>query len=105
MNQSPQIKPTFINSEDANPKGVENQLVEEADRWDPLGLADLGWGRPTWVASRWAPLRWVTFSCLLDPSQLGSAVEYAFYPDVLDILPLFPDKTLQKLVEFYQFKP
>jgi hypothetical protein len=42
MNQSPQIKPTLINSEDANPKAVENRLAEEADRWDPIGLADLG---------------------------------------------------------------
>jgi hypothetical protein len=56
---------------------------------------------PTWVGQpRWLlggpPLWWVTFSCLLDPSQLGSMVEYAFYPDVLDILPPFPDKPLQK---------
>jgi hypothetical protein len=47
MNQSPQIKPTLIYSEDANPKVVENWLAEEDDNWDPLGLADLGWGRPT----------------------------------------------------------
>jgi hypothetical protein len=94
MNQSPQIKPTLINGEDANPKPVENRLVEEADRWDPLGSIDLGWGRPTRVASRWAPLWWVVFSCLLDPSQLGFMVEYDFYPDVLDILPPFPDKPL-----------
>jgi hypothetical protein len=64
----------LINDEDANPKAVENQLAEEADKWDTLG--------------------WVIFSCLLDPFQLGSAVEYAFYPDVLDILPPFPDKPL-----------
>jgi hypothetical protein len=42
MNQSPHIKPTLINGEDANPKTVENRLAEEADRWDPLGSADLG---------------------------------------------------------------
>jgi hypothetical protein len=39
-------------------------------------------------------LRWVAFLFLLDPSQLGSTVEYAFYPDVLDILSSFPDKPL-----------
>jgi hypothetical protein len=79
----------LINGEDAKPKAVKNRLVEEANRWDLLGSADLGCGQPTWVASRW-----VTFSCLLDPSQLGSVVKYAFYPDVLDILPPFPDKPL-----------
>jgi hypothetical protein len=73
MNQSPQIKPALINGEDANPKAVENGLAKEADRWDPLGLADLG-------GFQVGPLQWVTFSCLLDPSQLGSAMEYAFYP-------------------------
>jgi hypothetical protein len=53
MNQSHQIKPTLINGEDANSKAVENRLEEEADRWGLLGSADLEWGRPTWVASRW----------------------------------------------------
>jgi hypothetical protein len=42
MNQSPQIKLTLINGEDANPKVVENRLAKEAGRWDPLGSADLG---------------------------------------------------------------
>jgi hypothetical protein len=87
MNQSPQIKPTLINGEDANPKAVENRLAKEANRWDPLGLLDL-------ACFQVGPLWWVVFSCLLDPSQLSSAVEYAFYPDVLDILPPFPDKPL-----------
>jgi hypothetical protein len=87
MNQSPQIKPTLINGEDANAKAVENRLAEEADRWDPLRSADLG-------GFQVGPLWWVAFSCLLDPFQLGSAMEYAFYPDVLDILPPFPDKPL-----------
>jgi hypothetical protein len=32
MNQSLRIKPTSINGKDKNPKAVENQLVEEADR-------------------------------------------------------------------------
>jgi hypothetical protein len=59
-----------------------------------VGSTNLGWGQPTWVASKWAPLQWVAFLCLLDPSQLGSAVKYAFYPDVIDILPSFPDKPL-----------
>jgi hypothetical protein len=89
MNQSPQIKLTLINDEDANPKTVENRLAEEADRWDSLRSADLG-------GFQVGPLWWATFSCLLDPSQLGSAVEYAFYPDVLDILPPFSNKSLQK---------
>jgi hypothetical protein len=44
MNQGPQIKPTLINDEDANPKVVENRLAKEADRWDPLGSANLEWG-------------------------------------------------------------
>jgi hypothetical protein len=43
-----------------------------------------------------APLWWVAFSCLLDPFQLGFTVEYAFYHDVLDILPPFPNRPLQK---------
>jgi hypothetical protein len=94
MNQSPQIKLTLINDEDANPKAVKNRLAVEADRWDPLWSVDLGWARLTWVAFRWAPLWWVTFSCLLDPSQLSFTVEYTFYPDILDILPSFPDKPL-----------
>jgi hypothetical protein len=42
MNQSPQIKPTLIDREDANPKVVENRLADETNRWDPLGSADLG---------------------------------------------------------------
>jgi hypothetical protein len=89
MNQSPQIKSTLINGEDANPKAVENRLAEETDRWDPLGSVDLG-------GFQVAPLWWVPFSCLLDPSQLGSTVEYAFYLDILHILLPFADKPLQK---------
>jgi hypothetical protein len=42
MNHSLRIKPTSINGKDENPKVVENRLAEEADRWDPPGLADLG---------------------------------------------------------------
>jgi hypothetical protein len=43
MNQSPQIKPTLINGDDANPKAVEELTSKrEADRWAPesaiLGL-------------------------------------------------------------------
>jgi hypothetical protein len=44
MNQSPQIKPTLINGEDANPKAVENHHTKtEADWWGPRS-ADLGVG-------------------------------------------------------------
>jgi hypothetical protein len=42
------------------------------------------------------PLRWVAFSCILDPFQLGSVVEYVFYPNILNILPHFLDKPLHK---------
>jgi hypothetical protein len=41
MHRSPRIKPSLINGEDKNPKAVENQLVKEADRWNPPGSADL----------------------------------------------------------------
>jgi hypothetical protein len=42
MNESPQIKSTLINGEDANPKAMEEPMKErEADRW-ALASADLG---------------------------------------------------------------
>jgi hypothetical protein len=44
MNQSPRIKLTLINGEDANPKAVENRYEElVADRWAPRSV-DLGLG-------------------------------------------------------------
>jgi hypothetical protein len=42
MNRGPRIKLTWINGGNANPKAVENRLAKEADKWDPLALADLG---------------------------------------------------------------
>jgi hypothetical protein len=71
MNQSPQIKLTSFNGKDENPKAVENQLVEAADRWDPPGLPDLG-------ECQVGPLWWLIFSCSLESSLLGSRVEYGF---------------------------
>jgi hypothetical protein len=34
VNQSPRIKPTLINGEDANPKAVENQRTTRAAIWN-----------------------------------------------------------------------
>jgi hypothetical protein len=69
MHQSPRIKPTLINGEDANPKAVENRLAKEVDRWDPPGSAGLGWDWPTWPLARWAPPSVV---CLLVSSRVFS---------------------------------
>jgi hypothetical protein len=42
------------------------------------------------------PHRWVTFFFLLESSQVGVVMEYAFEPNILDIFSPDPNKALQK---------
>jgi hypothetical protein len=46
-------------------------------------------GQPTWLYAGWAPLKWVAFSCLLDPSNLVTRLHTIFGPTCRSPLPLF----------------